>query len=288
MLRSPVWMQPWILTRESPLILGHSVRFVIDSAIVKYLSGISLLLMLFAGHGGTLSQQSEAPTLTGRWILEFSLRSGTHRFQFDAQASGEGTLLNVDPDLIPAPAPQKAVWALKGQSSSIYSFTISGDAVFAAAGGSEAGRLEFTGSSELNLPVVLLRGWVQMHSTSSPADGRGSEDPVFDFTARRIEGLSIQVTSPGSGERLRRGKAANIEWAVKNYIEIASQKILISLDGGESFIEIAGSIPGDARSFEWVLPEHLPKTKKAIIKVEITETGGVVAEGFSAGKVRIK
>lgn len=150
--------------------------------------------------------QSRPPTLAGRWQIEFSLGSAHHSIHFDSQASGEGIFLVLDQRSSTPPAsPTKASWSLRGQSPSIYYFVITGDVEFPTkGGGTEKGILELSASSELTLPITSLRGWGQFHSSSKPKDGRGAQDPIFDFTARRLD-----VVSSNANRKLRRGNDVN-------------------------------------------------------------------------------
>jgi hypothetical protein len=183
----------------------------------------------------------------------------------------------------------EASWSLRGQSPTIYYFVITGDVEFPTSdGGTEKGILELSASSDLILPITSLRGWGQFHSSSKPNDGRGAEDPAFDFTARRLEGLTVKVVSPNANRKLRRGKDVNIEWEIESAFPVTSQELLASLDGGENFLMIASLADGQARSFKWTVPESLPKTKKALIKVVATDVNGAVADGLSVGNLRIK
>jgi len=167
------------------------------------LSSVVAFLMLSTIPSGATSTETEPPALTGRWRIDFKLVS-LHRLQFDAQASGEAALLSLDPVSAkgPSPATTKATWRLRGQSSDIYYFVIDGDIEFSTTeGGIEKGRLELSVSADHTLPINSLRGWGQFHSASNPNDGRGSNDPIFDFTAVRIEKQSVHV--PTSSQRLR-------------------------------------------------------------------------------------
>lgn len=265
---------------------------MLNSSVVRsQLASVSMLLVLATTPGRDGSSQTEPPTLTGRWELSFMLLSQSHRLQFDAQASGEGVFLSLDPVSNPGhpPAPTRGMWVLNGQSPAIYYFVIAGDVEFPISeGGREKGRIELSASSDLTLPITSLRGWGQFHSSNSPNDGRGSQDPIFDFTATRVEKLIVQLVSPVSTRKLRRGKDVKIEWEVQSAFPLASQKILVSVDGGDSFVEIAPSLGGEARSFTWTLPETLPKTKRALIKIVATDINGASAEGMSARTLRIK
>ena len=171
---------------------------MVNSRAMKLVLSIMVaLLTLSTVPTGASNYLMEPPTLAGRWQIDFKLVS-RHRLQFDAQASGEGALLSLDPVSARGPSPiaTKATWSLRGQSSDIYYFVIDGDIEFPAAeGGIEKGRLELSASADLTLPINSLRGWGKYHSSNSPKDGRGSDDPVFNFTAVRIEKLPVQNDS---------------------------------------------------------------------------------------------
>lgn len=187
-------------------------RFMVNSRAMKLLlSSVVASLMLSTIPSGARSTETEPPALTGRWQIDFKL-SSPHRFQFDAQASGEGALLSLDPVSAKGPSPTttKATWRLRGQSSDIYYFVIDGDIELSTTeGGIEKGKLELSASSDHALPINSLRGWGQFHSASSPNDGRGSNDSMFDFTAVRIEKQSVHVNPPAPAQRLRGKKHVN-------------------------------------------------------------------------------
>lgn len=262
---------------------------MLNSVAVKVLLSTAIAsLMLLTMPGGARSTQTGAPALTGRWELEFTLHSTHHRLQFDAQASGEGTFSSQDSGARQF-TPTKALWRLRGESPAIYFFGISGQVELPTIdGGRELAGLDFQAVSDLSIPVTSLRGSGQYHPPRDSDDTRGNEDPTFDFTGKRVNALIVQLLLPNSGERLRRGKEARIEWEVQTAVPLASQKVLISLDGGDNFIVIASSVDGDARSLVWAVPEDLPRTKKALFKVVATDQFGESAEGLSAQTFRIK
>lgn len=188
----------------SPIGLSENRGFVVHSRAMKLLlSSAVALLMLSTGSNGVGSTKTERPALTGRWQIDFTLVS-TRRLQLDAQASGEGALLSLDPlsSKGTSPATTKCTWRLRGQSSEIYYFVIEGEIEFPATeGGIEKGRLELSASSDLTLPIKSLRGWGKYHSSNTPNDGRGGDDPIFNFRAVRIEKLSVQDDSRAGQNR---------------------------------------------------------------------------------------
>lgn len=263
---------------------------MINSSAVKVLLSTAVVsLMVFTIPVG--GARNEGPALTGAWELEFTLRSTHHRLRFDAQASGEGTFSSLDSgaSLTGQITPTKALWRLRGESPTIYFFVISGQVELPAMdGGRELAGLDFQAVADRSIPITSLRGWGQYHPPRDPDDARGNEDPTFDFTGKRVNALIVRLLSPNSGERLRRGKEAKIEWEIQTAVPLASQKVLVSLDGGDRFIVIASSVDGDARSFVWTVPEEMPRTKKALFKVVATDQLGESAAGLSAQTFRIK
>lgn len=210
--------------------------------------------------------------------------------QFDAQASGEGTFLVLDQrSNLAAPAtPTQARWSLKGQSPAIYYFVISGEVAFPTSDGRmKTGRLELSASSDLILPVTSLRGWGIFYSSTAD-DALGLQDPQFTFVGARVNILTVRVLLPSAGQRLRRGKEAAIEWEVQTASPLVSQRLLISLDGGESFAVLAASLPGDTRNFVWTVRGDLEKTKRALIQVVVTDANGASVEAVSEQMFRIK
>jgi hypothetical protein len=265
---------------------------VLNSVTVKVLlSSLVVWLLTFGSSAGIAHSQSETPTLGGRWLLEFTLRSGPHRLQFDADPSGEGSFLSLDPasSLTPPLVPLKAAWSLKGQSSAIFFFSVVGEVAFPANDvGIEKGWIELAVTSDLTSPVSSIRGSGQFHSSGTPADTRGSEDPSFSFTGSRVSSLVVQLVWPNSGEMLKRGKRARIEWKILSALPLTSQKLFISLDGGESFAPLEPFLPADARSFDWTVPEDLKKTRRALIKAVAIDVTGASGEGVSEQMFRIK
>jgi hypothetical protein len=100
--------------------------------------------------------------------------------------------------------------------------------------------------------------------------------------------LSLQIVYPNSGGKLIRGQDVTIQWTVRSAVPIASQQILLSLDNGASFNVIAPSVDPDSRSYIWAVPQTLPKSKRALIKVAATDSNGNAADAVSTQPFRIK
>lgn len=130
-------------------------RFITKVFLILSCS-ILLLTNLYSASG----TESQAATLAGRWTIEFTLGSEHQSIQFDAQASGEATFLVLDRSSnLAAPAnPTQARWSLKGQSTAIYLFSISGEVEVPTLKGHELAGLDFQAVSDLSLPITSLRG----------------------------------------------------------------------------------------------------------------------------------
>jgi hypothetical protein len=252
-----------------------------------FLTSLSLVLIFAGGILAFSASKIQSPQLTGRWLIEFTLGSNQHRLQFDAEPSGEGSflLLDIRSSLVDPATSTEAVWNFKGQSASVYFFDVSGDIEFPIGNaGREVGRLYFSASSDLTMPIMFLHGSGQYHSLIT----NRNQVTNFNFTAKRVEGLTAQLISPSSGGRLIRGKNVKIEWKVQSLAPIAAQKLFLSVDGGETFIVITTSLDSNTRSFMWKIPKTLPRTRKALIKVVVTDINSISSEAINEQPLRIK
>ena len=246
-----------------------------------------LFLLPTAQCYGLILPHANTPTLAGPWLFEFTLRNQAYRLQFDAQAAGEGTFRLLDNRL--SEVTTKASWQPGGQSPAIYVFIINGIIEFPLGNvDREVGTIEFSATADLLLPIKSLRGQGQYHPPRDPNDTSGREDPFFEFRATRVDTFNVQLLFPNAGERLRRGKEANIAWTVEHTTPIAAQQILLSTDNGRSFSLIASPLDAEARNFVWAIPTNFPKIKKARIKIVVINTRGIIAETVSEKTFLIK
>lgn len=74
--------------------------------------------------------------------------------------------------------------------------------------------------------------------------------PVVD-----AEPPQVAVLAPNGGERLALGQPFVIRWTATDGGGIASQDVLLSTDGGQTFpFTIASDLPGDVQLFDWTAP----------------------------------
>lgn len=222
----------------------------------------------------------QPPAVVGRWKVEFTLSdSATRHLQFDAYASGKGTFLLLDPrsNLVPPAEPTKAEWnqTASGQVS------FSGEVEFPIGNvGRQAGTLTLNGafdsSNSISGNVIFV------DSTADAVTLFGT------FTAVRVQPLTVRLLSLNAGEKLRRGDWVKLEWEIQSADPIASQQLLLSIDKGRTFYPISATLAGDVRSYIWDIPETLNKTKKAFIRIVVTDEKGNTGDDLTDRMLRIK
>ena len=185
-----------------------------------------------------------------------------------------------------------ASWVFNGQSPAIFSFTITGQAQLPQAGGAlQSGALQLSASSAPAVPVTSLTGWGQFDSAGS-GSVRGNEPPSFNFTATQVSdtapALSVDGVSTEPERKAFRGHELTINWTVQAALALTSQQILISIDGGESFQIVAGSVDPLDRRYGWIIPSNFPKARDVLVKVTATDASGASASGVTGRPFRIK
>lgn len=76
-----------------------------------------------------------------------------------------------------------------------------------------------------------------------PDERMGDEPPI------------VVVTSPGSGDTYFGNGVIPVRWNASDDEGLRSFKIQASYDGGRTWHSVVRDLPGDARSFDWLLPE---------------------------------
>jgi hypothetical protein len=114
----------------------------------SFVIGCSVILMIVVEMRCIALAQAQSPNMIGRWNVEINFADGNKRsLRFDAQDSGKGTLLVLDPRLkVWGPGkPSEAKWAREDQNS----VTFSGPVEFMLGNvGRDAGTLMFKGKFE--------------------------------------------------------------------------------------------------------------------------------------------
>ncbi|MCS6884746.1 MAG: PQQ-dependent sugar dehydrogenase [Acidobacteriota bacterium] len=115
-------------------------------------------------------------------------------------------------------------------------------------------------------------GVTEVVAKSSVGNGRCS----FKVTVLPAdkEPPKVRVVSPNGGEKYRAGSQLTITWQASDNVAVASQKIFISVDGGQNFVLLAASLAAEVRSFVYEIPASQKKTKLARVRVEVVDAAG--------------
>ena len=246
------------------------------------ISSLAVLLGLLSSLAP--AGQSQAPSTVGRWQVEFTFTSETspHRLKFEADGSGKGTYLLLDrrSSILEPAQPTKAEWAQTVDNK----VRLSGDIEFPIGNvGRDAGTLVFNGTFE---NADLISGDVTF---VNEARGAGATRTGTFKAVRVVEDTPprVELLSPTSG-KLKRGREVDVTWLATSSNGIAFQQVFLSLDDGETFSPISVVMNNQTSELAWIVPQDLPTTKKARLKVVVLSGIGVTAEDSSDGRLKVR
>lgn len=221
------------------------------------------------------------PNAAGRWLIDVTLSdSRTHKIQFDAVDSNNGTYLLLDnqSSLNPPPTPQKATWTTFDDGR----IQVSGHIIFPIGNvGIDPGTLVLTGTFSSPNSFSGTANFVSDTGTQPPKTGT--------FSAVRItETVSVQLQVTNDGEVFHRGTDVNITWDVATTGKVSSQQLFLSVDKGRNFSPISPSLDGSSRTYLWHIPDDMPKAKKSLLKVVVINEDGTIVEDVSDSIFKIK
>lgn len=250
---------------------------------------LALILLFSTANAPSLPAVTQAPSAIGRWQVDFTFTDTvSHVLRFDAEDAGKGTYLLLDrrSSLLEPPETSKAEWT---ESVTDGKLTISGPIEFPIGNvGRDPGMLVFTGAFDTADSITGAVAFFRFVQDSKDVEKTPSKTGTFRAT--RITGdvaPRVQLLSPSSG-KLKRGQGVDISWIADSIPPIALQQVFLSLDNGESYTPISAILNETADEFAWIVPESLPKTKKARLKIVVVNTIGSQAEDISKRKLKIK
>lgn len=256
--------------------------------LVVLLSSANILL---AGLTDCGKPRAQDPNLTGRWIIElhFDTEETPHKIQFDAEPSGTGKFLLLDQtSSLNTIVPREASWSAAAQDSST-EIRISGEIEFPIGNvGRAAGKITLVGTLEPPNTIFGSAGFINLAPGQPARKGSFVARRDMSSVASLSQKPSVTLLSLNSGEVVLRKKQVTIEWSVHAFDTIASQQILLSVDHGESFTPITPLLDGRQRSFSWRVPDSLRKTRKALLKIVVTDEKGHHGEDMTDRTFRIK
>lgn len=228
---------------------------------------------------------AQAPSATGRWQIEFTFGDTSHHtLRFDAEDSGKGTYLLLDriSSLVEPAETFKAEW---NQPAGTNAVTLTGLIEFPIGNvGRDPGTLVFTGTFDSTDSITGEVAFFRDPKDPTPAkSGTFKAVRVTDQSKPRVE-----LVSPNSGGNLKRGTEVEIEWQAESGFPIRVQQIFLSVDKGKNFVEITPLLGGATTHVTWMVPDALPKVKKALLKVVVVNAAGDSAEGRSNQPFKIK
>ncbi|MBL8149599.1 MAG: hypothetical protein JNN15_06690, partial [Blastocatellia bacterium] len=121
-------------------------------------------------------------------------------------------------------------------------------------------------------------------------NNRSSDVTISDFaiTKRDVTAPVVRITSPNGGERFRAGEPLPINWQTTDNVSVTSQRVLLSLDGGNSFpVVVAATLPANASTFTFTIPDSVVPTTTARVRIEATDSSGLIGRATSAANFTI-
>lgn len=237
---------------------------------------------------GARAQAPSAPNAIGRWKVDVEFTDmSKHSLRLDVQEAGQGSFLLLDTrsSLIDPPQATEAKWTqvIVGQ------LDFSGAVEFPLGNvGREVGLLVFKGTFETDDKVsgkVDFFHFVQDSKEPEPKAAR-----TGNFTATRVAGETtpkVQLLSPSFG-KFKRGREVDVLWQADSRVPILAQQIFLSLDNGKTFAPISNELDGVATEFAWIVPDTLPATKKARLKIMVLNGIGDLAEVVSENTFKVR
>ncbi len=245
---------------------------------MKILMSLALMGSLAAVVFCVPPVQAPGATPVGRWKVDFRLSDlRPHVVQFDADESGAGSFLLLDTvSSLVEVNPTKAAWSMN-----LSQLTFFGEIEFPHGNvGREAGTLTFTGTLT---SAQAFSGEVSFVNVS-----KDQPTKTGTFSATRIDAAPVQLLSLNSGEKVKRGRTVRIEWTVGAGMTPSTQQLFLSTDDGQTFGPLSLLLGSEDRSFAWEISKSLRKTKKALIRIRVSDAAGKSAEDISDTTFRIK
>lgn len=134
---------------------------------------------------------------------------------------------------------------------------------------------------------VLHVAWNPQHLIpEATTDNNEAFVPVTIPESPEPPPVVTRISAPSASSVVPTGRTVRVAWSASASGPIASQEVWVSRDDGASWEQVAGNIPGDARSFYWAVPSSAA-TDHARIKVVVRDASADKGEAVSA-RFRIK
>ncbi|SRR6266487_3994175 len=249
---------------------------------------LALILILATQTCCAAGVHAQAPSALGRWKVDVTFTDGSqHTLRFDVQVSGRGAFLLLDSrsSLLEPAKSSEAKWTQTG----IAELDFSGTVEFPIGNvGRIVGALVFKGTFDTTDSISGDVEFFPIVQDSKEPEPKPSKTGTFKATRVASENTtSVRLLFPTSG-KLKRGREVDISWQADSQVGIALQQLFLSLDNGESFAPISNILEGGATEFAWIVPDTLPNTKKARLKIMVVNAIGDSADDTSKETFKIR
>ncbi len=143
--------------------------------------------------------------------------------------------------------------------------------------------------SNLEVPIAFAPNFLTLQGALAVINIDGEPDPLsLELLGVGLDGRSPQVSTvlPSGGEVFSPGQQVKITWQAQDNTAIASQDVLLSLDGGKTFpMTIASGLTG-VREFSWSVPAV--DTTTARIKIVAKDLSGNLGQAMTPKDFTIK
>ncbi|HEX2093274.1 MAG TPA: IPT/TIG domain-containing protein [Longimicrobiaceae bacterium] len=117
-------------------------------------------------------------------------------------------------------------------------------------------------------------------TVSNPDGGVATLPGGFQYQPADTVLPTVTVLSPAGGETFAPGQQVLVRWQSGDNLGVVSHRVLLSTDGGASFGDLSGDLPGSAQSFPWTIPGGV-QTDRARIRVAARDVAGNRGTGDS-------
>ncbi len=100
------------------------------------------------------------------------------------------------------------------------------------------------------------------------------QDETNACTVNDSEAPAITLIRPTGGEVLPGGTTFRIQWQSDDNVGVAAHTIALSTDSGKTFADPFASLGGTQQSYDWILPNDVPPSRTAVIRVSAADAAG--------------
>jgi YD repeat-containing protein len=100
------------------------------------------------------------------------------------------------------------------------------------------------------------------------------QDETNTCSVNDTESPAITLIRPTGGEVLPGGTTFRIQWQSDDNVAISAHTIALSTDAGKTFADPFATLGGNQQSYDWILPNDVPPSRTALIRVTAADAAG--------------